>query len=197
MEILISSRNPDKIKEIKEILQHLPITLHTALEFDNLPDVVEDRETLLENALKKAKEIVDITGIATISDDTGLFIDALNGEPGVRAARYAGENCSYKDNREKVLKAMQGEKTRDARFITVAVLVLPDGNYTYADGTLEGNIAETETGERGFGYDSIFLPAGRQFTLAETSSEEKNLISHRGIAFRNLAKQIEPLTACR
>ncbi len=193
MKAIISSRNQDKIREIKKILSDLDLQLLSANEYADLPDVIEDQETLLGNAIKKAKEIAKLTGMATISDDTGLFVEGLNGAPGVRSARYAGDDCSYSKNREKVLSRMQGIENRKAAFRTVVVMALPDSGYTYAEGVLEGIITDHETGNQGFGYDSIFMIPEKGKTLAEMSSEEKNSISHRGKAFRKLADQIKIL----
>lgn len=193
MDIFISSRNPDKIKEIKKVLRHLPVKLYTVNDFPALPEVEEDSPTLLGNALKKAKAIAAKTKMATISDDTGLFVDALNGNPGVKSARYAGDSCSYADNVKKLLSEMKNKQDRKARFITVAVLFLPNGEYAYTEGVLEGLITIREVGSKGFGYDPVFLIPSTNKTLAEMTMEEKNLISHRGKAFRNLAQEIKHL----
>jgi XTP/dITP diphosphohydrolase len=191
MDILISSRNRDKIREIKTLLSSLPFSVFTPYDFDDLPDVEEDKNTLLGNALKKGRELTEITGLPTIADDTGLFIDALAGEPGIYAARYAGEHCSYADNRHKVLRLMANKIDRSARFMTVAVFVRPGAEPLVAEGIVEGEITEEERGDKGFGYDNIFrLREGRK-TFAEMEEEEKNLFSHRGIAFRKLAAKIQ------
>lgn len=193
MRAIISSRNEDKVREIKKILSDLDIEFYSANDFSDLPEVIEDQDSLLGNAMKKAKEIAVVTGMAAISDDTGLFIESLKGEPGVRSARYAGNDCSYRKNRKKVLSKMQGIDNRKAVFRTVVVMALPDGSYTYAEGILEGIIANQEIGRQGFGYDPIFIVPEKNKTLAELSLEEKNEISHRGRAFRLLADQIRAL----
>ncbi len=195
MKILISSRNEDKIKEIKSIIQQDPIELFSALDFPGLPEIDEDADSLLGNALKKAKILTLETGIACVADDTGLFIDALNGNPGVYSARFAGDNCSYKDNRHKVLSEMHNKTDRNARFITVAVLMFPDEEYICAEGCLEGQITNEEIGDKGFGYDPIFWVSSLGTTLAEISLQEKNLISHRSKAFLDLRNKLKEYLA--
>jgi len=191
LKILISSRNRDKIKEITEILSPFCFEIVTVADFQNLPDIVEDKATLFGNSYKKANEIMKLTGITTIADDTGLFIDALNGEPGINSARYAGEKCSYQDNRNKVLQNMVNIKNRSARFITSIVLVQTNGRYINAEGVLEGTITEREIGSQGFGYDPIFIAANTNKTLSEISPQEKNRISHRGKALENLVVKMQ------
>ncbi|MBW6516611.1 MAG: RdgB/HAM1 family non-canonical purine NTP pyrophosphatase [Candidatus Cloacimonetes bacterium] len=190
MEILIASRNEDKIREIRALISSLDVSILTPCDFDDLPEVVEDRDTLVGNALKKARVLSELTGLPTIADDTGLFIDALNGEPGVYSSRYAGDSCSYADNRRKVLHAMNGKDNRTARFITVAVFYIPGKEPLVSEGIVEGIITQQERGDKGFGYDSIFQITNLQKTYAEMEDEEKNLLSHRGLALRNLITKI-------
>jgi XTP/dITP diphosphohydrolase len=194
-EILISSRNVDKIREIKDLLEHLPIKVMTIEEIpQQLPEIDEDADTLLENARKKAKTIAELTNLPTLADDTGLFVDALKGEPGLFSARYAGENCSYADNREKLLQALAGMKeewARKAEFRTVVILYLPNGKEIVAEGVVKGSITEEERGGNGFGYDAIFQAADSEKTFAEMSDEEKNRISHRALALKDLVSKIQ------
>lgn len=190
MDVLIASRNKDKVKEIKDIISSLPLHLHTPEEFSNLSEVEEDKDTLIGNALKKGLVLSEETKLATIADDTGLFIDALSGEPGIYSARFAGENCSYADNRHKVLRLMKNVQNRRARFITVAVFCVPGYEPLSAEGIVEGEIIAEERGEKGFGYDPIFRVKNTSFTFAEMNETDKNRLSHRGIAFRNLAEKI-------
>jgi len=155
-----------------------------------LADIEENAETLEGNAHLKAAAVCDFSGDAAVADDTGLEVDYLNGLPGVRSARFAGEDATDIDNLMKLLKALEGvpEDQRTARFRTVAMVVFPDKSVLRAQGVAEGFIARLPRGEKGFGYDSIFIPVegdGRSF--AEMASEEKQLISHRGRAFRQLA----------
>lgn len=188
---VLATANPDKAREIEEILRPIGITLLARP--PEVPEVIEDGETLEDNALLKARALVDATGRAAIADDTGLFVDALGGAPGVFSARYAGENASYADNCRKLLLEMDGivDGDRTARFRTVAAVAYPDGSWFVVDGEVEGRIAEAASGENGFGYDPLFIPEnGRGRTMAELSPEEKHALSHRGNAFRALAEAL-------
>ncbi len=191
MDILLSSRNKDKIREIKNLLVSLPVRILTPYEITGLPEIDEDRDTLLGNALKKGRVLSRETGLPTIADDTGLFIDALSGEPGVYSARYAGESCTYDDNCRKVLRLLKNKIDRTGRFITIAVFYIPAREPLIAEGIAEGKITEEKRGNNGFGYDPIFQVKGSDKTFAEMNDDEKNLVSHRGIAFRNLAEKIK------
>jgi len=184
--IVLASANPDKAHEIRAILGAA-----VALEPRpaHVPDVVEDGATLVDNARLKACALCDATGLAALADDTGLEVDALGGAPGVRAARYAGEHASYRDNVTKLLGELEGvaDAARSARFRTVALLRFPDGHELIADGVVEGRIARVGRGANGFGYDPVFVPyEGDGRTFAEMNAEEKHAISHRGRAFRAL-----------
>jgi XTP/dITP diphosphohydrolase len=159
----------------------------------HVPDVVEDGDTLADNARLKAVALSEATGLPALADDTGLEVDALGGAPGVWSARYAGEHAGYADNVAKLLGALDGvaDDARTARFRTVALLRYPDGAELIADGVVEGRIAREERGANGFGYDPVFVPTegdGRSF--AEMDADEKHAISHRGRALRALAAQI-------
>ena len=196
MKLVLATHNKDKITEIKALLQVLPINILTFLEFVRFPDVVEDRDTLEGNAEKKAREIFEMTGMPSIADDTGLFVGAINGEPGVYSSRYAGENVTYEDNRKKLLREMSDipEGNRDAVFKTVIVLIVNENEKYIVEGRCEGYIGLEEKGTMGFGYDSIFylLDSGKSF--AELEVEEKNKISHRGRALQKIKKVLEGLT---
>ena len=199
MKILISSNNQDKINEIRAIFQLPGVNLVTLDIFPDAPAVVEDGNTLYENALKKASMLYEFSGLPTISDDTGLEVDALNGRPGVYSARFAGENASYADNVEKMIREMQSvpKKARTARFRTVAIFYHPDLTI-HEEGIIEGTILSERHGNGGFGYDPIFYIREKNKTLAEMSRDEKNAISHRGQAFsrlyKSLIKQLPSLT---
>ncbi|HDP67211.1 MAG TPA: RdgB/HAM1 family non-canonical purine NTP pyrophosphatase [Candidatus Marinimicrobia bacterium] len=192
MKLLISSNNQDKIKEIKSIFQLPGVELLTLADFPGAPDVVEDGNTLYENALKKASMLCEFSGLPTIADDTGLEVDSLGGHPGVYSARYAGENASYNDNIEKLIREIQKvpENRRTARFRTVAVFYHPE-LILRAEGTIEGYILSERSGSNGFGYDPIFFVPIRNKTLAEMSAAEKNAISHRGQAFSRLYQLLQ------
>src|SRR5690349_2906774 len=184
-ELVLATRNRHKGAELAQLLADLPIRIHTMDEFPDVPDVVEDGDTCEANALKKARAVSDATGLMAVADDTGLEVDALDGRPGVYAARYAGPQATYEDNCRKLLGEMAGVPLdrRTARFVTVAAVALPSQTVEVMTGRLEGLISERPTGARGFGYDPVFYVPELGRTLAELSSEEKNCISHRAKAF--------------
>ena len=189
MKIFIGSKNRDKIKEIKAILHHYEVL--SLNEFPDAPDVLEDKDTITENAIKKAIENAQYTGLLTAADDTGIFVRALDNQPGVYSARYAGEECSYKDNRDKMLQEMSNKKDRYAEFRTVVALADSNGLIATAAGIVPGEITEKEIGHSGFGYDSIFMVAETQKTYAQMSDEEKNKISHRAKAFFLIKEELK------
>jgi XTP/dITP diphosphohydrolase len=194
MKILIGTGNKDKFAEIADILSELKMELLFAGDNPDLPDVIEDKETIRDNAIKKACELAGISGIYTLSDDTGLFVDALGGEPGVYSARFAGENCSYRDNREKLLHLLEGITERSASFRTVVALADTAGELlATTEGCVPGKITEQEIGVQGFGYDSIFFCSETGKTFGEMDADEKHLISHRGKAFRKMIAIIREL----
>jgi XTP/dITP diphosphohydrolase len=184
-ELLIATNNKDKVKEIKHILEGLDITVLSLSDRNIEIDIEEDKDTLEGNALKKAREVYEHAGIPCSADDTGLFVDALNGEPGVYSSRYAGENVTYADNRKKLLFNMSGvvQGERAAEFRTVVCYYYGDNEYIFFTGVCRGTITTEEKGENGFGYDAIFMPDGYEKTFAELDLSEKNKISHRAIAF--------------
>lgn len=188
---VLATANPDKAREIEEILSPVGVTLLPRP--SDVPEVIEDGETLEENALLKARALVAATGRAAIADDTGLFVDALDGAPGVWSARYAGEQATYSDNCEKLLRELRNvvNEKRTARFRTVAAVAYPDGSWFVVDGEVEGTIAQEPVGANGFGYDPVFVPeSGRGRTMAQLTPEEKHALSHRGNAFRALAEAL-------
>ncbi len=179
--LVSATANPHKVAEIAVILHGLVQLLPRPTE---VPDVVEDAGTLEGNARLKAAAVCAATGLPAVSDDTGLFVDALGGEPGVESAYYAGPQATYAQNRAKLLANLQGVSDRRARFRTVVMVVWPDGEELIVEGVCEGTIATEERGDRGFGFDPLFVPAdgdGRTFSLM--TDAEKNEISHRGRAF--------------
>jgi XTP/dITP diphosphohydrolase len=192
--VVLASANPDKVTEIQSVLSSaLDVTLRPRP--DSVPDVVEDGESLLDNARLKARALVAATGDAAVADDTGLEVAALGGAPGVYSARYAGKDATYADNVAKLLSELDRESTgpagRTARFRTVALVVFADGSELWAEGSVDGSIASSPRGTNGFGYDPVFVVDGSEGgdgrTFAEMSSEEKEAVSHRGRAFRALA----------
>ena len=189
LQLVCASANPDKVAEIQQLLDGVVNLLPRPAE---VPDVVEDADTLVGNARLKAAAIVAATGLPAVADDTGLFVDALDGRPGVHTARYAGEGCSYADNRAKMLDELNGAHQRGARFITVAMVIWPDGTELAVEGVCPGQIAPSERGDVGFGYDAIFAPDEADgLTFAEMASTAKNVISHRGRAFTALLSALE------
>ncbi|MGQ0557920.1 MAG: XTP/dITP diphosphatase [Nitrospiraceae bacterium] len=187
-EILLATRNSDKVRELTALLGDLGLRIRTLADFPAAPEVEEDGVTCEANALKKAREIAAVTGVPSVADDTGLEVDALGGRPGVFAARYAGEGATYEDNCRKLIKELDGvpQVRRTARFVTVAALVMPGGETRVATGILAGVIAEACAGSQGFGYDPVFFVPDLGRTLAELTAEEKNRVSHRAKAFMNL-----------
>ena len=190
---IVASANPHKVAELRELLATAIPDLDLQPRPPGAPDVEETSDTLAGNALLKAEALVALTGFAAIADDTGLFVPALGGAPGVRTARYAGHAATPADNRSKLLHALEGLtlSERGAEFRTVVVLARPDGETLVAAGRVEGRIAEAERGDRGFGYDSVFIPLeGDGRTFAEMEEGEKHSLSHRGRAVRALAAML-------
>ncbi|MCK9560131.1 MAG: RdgB/HAM1 family non-canonical purine NTP pyrophosphatase [Candidatus Marinimicrobia bacterium] len=192
MDILIATNNRDKIREIKRVFVLPEVVWHTLDEFPNSPVVVEDGNTLFENALKKAYMVAEFAGLPTIADDTGLEVDALNGQPGVFSARFAGENATYAQNVNKLLEVMQTvpDSQRQAHFRCIAVYYRPDLTLS-EEGRIDGIILRQARGKGGFGYDPVFFLPEIGRTFAEMDLSEKNLISHRGQAFARLAQKLK------
>lgn len=187
--ILLASGNPHKIEELRQVLNPLGIDLKSTRDFGDAEDVIEDKPDLEGNALKKARYWHQFSGLPSLADDTGLDVDALNGAPGVYSARYAGEGATYNDNVNKLLKELSGKGNRSARFRTVVAFVTDDGEYLF-EGICGGEIISEKRGDKGFGYDPVFVPEGYTQTFAELSSDEKNKISHRGRAVEKFIKFI-------
>ena len=186
--LVIATRNEHKAREIAAILREAPVEPATLADFPGAPDVEETGDTLEANALLKAGSAAEATGLPAAADDTGLFVDALNGRPGIHAARYAGPEADYEANNEKMLEELAGvpDKERVARFECVVALVVPGRAPLFFKGVLPGRIIEVPRGTNGFGYDPLFVPQDMGNTLAELSPQAKNAISHRCIAFRRL-----------
>ncbi len=190
LRVVCASANPHKVAEISELISGV---VELQPRPPEIADVVEDADTLVGNARLKASAVCLATGLPALADDTGLEVDALNGAPGVLTARFAGVNATDAQNRAKMLSELVG-KPRAARFRTVVLLLFADGREIIAQGVCEGSIAASQRGERGFGYDAIFIPSlGDGRTFAQMSIEEKHLLSHRGLALRALAKSLENL----
>ena len=188
---VLATANPHKADEMREVLA--PLGVELLARPADVPDVDETESTLEGNALLKARALCDATGRPAIADDTGLFIEALDGRPGVWSARYAGEHASYADNVEKALRELAEvpDGRRQAQFRSVIAVAFPDGSSWSVEGSLSGVMGRSPRGEHGFGYDPIFVPDdGDGRTLAEFSAEEKNAVSHRGRALRAFAEKL-------
>ncbi len=186
MELIFATANKHKLSEAQAILGN-GFSLVVPSELGLTGDIPETAETLKENAIMKAKFLWDKFGRPCFADDTGLEVDFLNGKPGVYSARYAGIEADPVKNMQKLLKELDGANCRKARFVTVVALILDETRIILFEGDLEGSILEASSGCGGFGYDPLFMPEGYSKTLAELSAEEKNRISHRGIAMRKLS----------
>lgn len=193
--VVIASKNPGKIAEVREIMAGLPLVLLTGDDVGAWPEVEEIGDTYLANALLKARAVASLTGMPALADDSGIEVDALGGAPGVRSARYSGEAATEEDNNAKLIAALDGvpPEGRGARYRCVAVLVTPDGKEIAGIGSCEGQIGSEARGAGGFGYDPWFVPEGESRTMAELTPDEKHAISHRGKALRGLAEQLRNL----
>ena len=193
MDIVLATKNRKKIEEIKKICNVMGTAtrIFTLDDFPAFEDVVEDGRTFEENAMKKALEVSRRTGMTALADDSGLEVDALNGAPGVFSARFAGEHADDRANLEKLLKEMEDlpEEKRAARFVCCIALASQDETKTFM-GYVEGTIGREPKGDNGFGYDPVFYPKGHERTFAEMSDREKNSMSHRAMALRELQKYL-------
>ena len=196
MKFVLATRNAHKATELKRILEELDLDceLLTVSDFPDAPEVEETETTFEGNALLKARALAKFTGLAAIADDSGICVDALDGKPGVLSARWSGatENVD-KANLDLVLEQIKDVPTesRGATFVCAAVAVFPDGKELVATGEMLGSLRNAPIGENGFGYDPIFVPSGFTKTTAEMSATEKDAISHRGIALKDLALMIK------
>lgn len=191
MDVVIASKNEGKVKEIQAAFQSLPLRLLSLNDFEHAPDAVEDGLTFMDNALIKARHYAKYTGKACLADDSGLEVDALGGAPGVYSARYAGPNATDAENNAKLLKALAGQKgKRAARFRCSLAFFDPSGQTITADGCLDGEILDAPRGGGGFGYDPLFYLGKLQKTMAELTIDEKNQISHRGLALEAMAEKL-------
>lgn len=182
--LIFATNNQNKVNELNSILNGI-IEVKSLKESGIDIDIAEPHETLEENAKEKSITIFNLTGKNCFSEDTGLVIHSLNGEPGVKSARYADGESIYQNNIDKVLKKMKGQKNRSAQFKTIISLILDKKEYQF-EGICKGEITEAEIGTNGFGYDAIFIPEGSNKTFAEMSIDEKNKFSHRKKAVTQL-----------
>lgn len=188
LELVVATRNRKKVEEIRRILEGLAVILYALDDFPGCPEVEEDADTFEGNAVKKATAVARYAGKPAIADDSGLEVDALNGAPGVWSARYAGDNADDKKNLEKLLSELRDveKEKRGARFVCCVALAHPDGRVETFRGFVEGRIGTEPIGFNGFGYDPVFYPLGRDRTFAEMSAGEKDALSHRGMALKEL-----------
>ncbi len=195
MNMIAATNNGHKLEEIREILKVKGIEIKSLADVCLDIEIEENGDTFVENALIKAREVCRLTGEAAIADDSGLEVKALNGQPGVKSARYSGATGADKDakNNEKLKKAMQDipDDERGARFCSAIAAVFPDGKEITAEGYVYGKIGYVEKGEHGFGYDPLFIIDGYNKTMAEIDSSEKNKISHRANALKKFVKKLE------
>lgn len=194
MRVVVATKNPGKLEEIRATLDFPGWEFVSQAESGEWPDIEETGETFLENARLKALAVREHTGLAALADDSGLEVDALDGEPGVYSSRYAGPCATDADNNERLLLALQDvpPSERTARFRCVMVFVDDAGNETVAQGACEGSIGFAPRGEGGFGYDPLFLPnAAPGRSMAELATQDKNEISHRGAALRALRDTLQ------
>ncbi|MCA0426849.1 MAG: RdgB/HAM1 family non-canonical purine NTP pyrophosphatase [Bacteroidetes bacterium] len=189
MKLIFASHNQNKTREINQILGNF-IQVYSLTDLGIHEEIPETGSTLPENALLKAQAAADITGLSVFADDTGLEVEALNGAPGVISARYAGPGKSALANMEKLLDELQGKSNRNARFVTCICLIINNEKHLF-EGELKGRIGYEMRGEKGFGYDPLFIPEGDERTLAELSADEKNSISHRAKAIEKMRLFLE------
>lgn len=193
MKLILATNNQHKVREMRQILGNHFSEMITLKEAGIVHETVEDGNTFAENALKKAREITELTGLPALADDSGLCVEALNGAPGVFSARYAsldGKDADDAANRALLLKNMEGVVDRRAYFACAIALTMPDGKVYQTEARFYGEIGFEEKGENGFGYDSLFFVPAYGMTSAEMSPEQKNAMSHRGEALRELEKQL-------
>ncbi|MEO1021319.1 MAG: RdgB/HAM1 family non-canonical purine NTP pyrophosphatase [Bacteroidota bacterium] len=186
-QLVLATRNKNKVVEMQQLLHHLGVTVTSALDYPQLEDVEEDAPTLEGNAIKKCNYVAAALGLPSLSDDTGLEVEALGGAPGVYSARYSGPGATYQSNVQKLLSELDNTTNRNAQFRSVMALSI-DGHIHTFEGIVRGEISTEEAGKGGFGYDPVFIPHGYTKTFAELPAELKNEISHRG---RAIAQVIE------
>lgn len=191
-EIILATSNAHKVREIKEIIGAKFTRIYTLADKSIDVEVEENGSTFMENAIIKARAIAEIANMPALADDSGLCVDALNGEPGVYSARYSGARCDSKANNELLLSKLSEvqERDRSARFKCAVALVYPNGDIVTAEGAAEGVITRDYCGDGGFGYDPIFYSLDLNKTFAEASEEEKNAVSHRGRALAALVDKL-------
>ena len=189
--LIIATTNSHKVEEIEDIFNN---SIKEVLRMpDDIGEIIEDGNSFFENALIKAKAVYYHTKLPSLADDSGLCINALNGEPGIYSSRYGGEKLSYKEKMKLILDKLKDKSDRSAYFITSAVCIIDNNYYFAVEGRVNGKIIESERGIEGFGYDPIFIPDNYNITYAEMTLEEKNKISHRAIAMNKMKTILESI----
>ncbi len=191
MKVIAATKNKGKIKEMREILSPLGIEIVSQREAGIDIDAEESGDTFMKNALIKARAVAMISDSPVLADDSGLCVDCLGGAPGVRSARYAGEGASDGDKINKLLREIGGNENRNAKFVTAAAFIFPDGKEVTAQGEVKGHITREPRGNNGFGYDPVFFSEELGKTFAESGDEEKNAVSHRNRALKNLYEKLK------
>ena len=191
--LVLATRNPGKTLEIRDLLKENPIEIKNLDDFGPIPPVEEDGNTFEENAYKKASFVSRVLGLPALADDSGLVVDALDGAPGIYSARYAGDNATDEQRYTKLLKEMKGKTNRKAAFECVMSLAVPTGAALTYEARCEGLIAEKPAGENGFGYDPVFYYPPLKKAFAELTREEKNRVSHRGKALREVQDEFDKI----
>ena len=189
--LVLATRNEGKTGEIRALLADFPVEIKNLTDFGPTPAIEEDGETFEDNAVRKARFIAKILGLPALADDSGLMVEALGNGPGVRSARYAGEGARDADNNAKLLKELENVENRNAAFACVIAIAVPWGPALIYEGSCEGTITEELLGSKGFGYDPVFYYPPLQKTFAQLSTEEKNQVSHRGQALRELRDEFD------
>jgi XTP/dITP diphosphohydrolase len=189
--LVLATRNPGKTEELQRLVAGFPVVIKNLTDFGPIPPVEEDGLTFEDNAVKKARTTARLLGLPALADDSGLMVEALGGSPGVRSARYAGDRASDADNNAKLLRELRDIANRTAAFVCVIAIAVPWGPSLVYEARCEGLIATESAGTGGFGYDPVFFYPPLQKTFAQLTTEEKNAVSHRGRALRELRNEFD------
>ena len=191
--VVLATSNQNKVKEFKGLLSEFPVEVRCLADFGSLPEVIENGQTFDDNAYKKAFHTARVLGIPAIADDSGIVVEALGGKPGIRSARFAGENATDAENCAKLLQDLKGVNNRKASFVCVLSIAVPAGPALTFEASCEGIILESPRGNNGFGYDPIFYYEPLKKSFAELSIEEKNQVSHRGKVLAEVKSEFDKI----
>jgi len=192
--IILATKNDGKFNEMKKRLKNAPFIFKSLNDFGPIPDIIENGKTFEENAYIKASLTARYLGFPAMADDSGLVVDALNGEPGIYSARYAGDQATDDDKCQKILKKLEGQSNRNASFICVLSIAVPTGPALTYEARCDGIITKTPIGRNGFGYDPIFYYPPLEKTFAQLTTDEKNAVSHRGKALIEIVNEIDKIS---